>query len=81
MLKVPQIMHSQASDGEALGQMRAHRLYPLAQTGTELKQLGPMGRGHPFTWSSDDKDPMALDDQAADVDGLLRFLEARCAGP
>ena len=63
MLKMPQIMHAQASNGEALGQMRAHGFYALAPTGTELKQLGTVGRGHPFTWSSDDEDAMALGQQ------------------
>ena len=63
MLKMPQTMHAQASNGEALGQMRAHGFYAFAQTGTELKQLGTVGRGHPFTWSSDDEDALALGQQ------------------
>ena len=39
------------------------RFYALAQTGTELKQLGTVGRGHPFTWSGYDKDTVALGQQ------------------
>ena len=75
MLKMPQIMHAQAGDGKALGQMRAHGFYSLAQTGTELEQRGTMGRGHPFAWGGYDEDTMPLGQQ-----GLAKGIDKAFVG-
>lgn len=46
MLKMPQLMHSQAGDSKALRQMRAHGFHALAQAGADFEQRRTMGRGH-----------------------------------
>jgi hypothetical protein len=60
MLKMPQIIHSQAGDSKALCQMRAHGFHALAQAGADFEQRRTMGRGHPFARGSHHQDAMSL---------------------
>jgi hypothetical protein len=48
MLKMPEIMDANPRDGKAFGQMRPHRLDPLAQAFARLQQAWAGGRGHAF---------------------------------
>jgi len=80
MLEVPQVMHTDAGDGEAFGQMVAHGLHPFADARAGAQQAAWMGYGHAFTWRHDDQYGMPLGQQrlADGVDDAL--VGGDCAG-
>src|SRR5215475_16038148 len=63
MLKMPQIVDTNTSHGEALRQVRTHGFNPLTPASADLQEGGTMGRDHPFTRGCDHEDPMPLGQQ------------------
>jgi len=73
MLEVPQIMHTDAGDREAFGQMGTYGLDTLADAGTGAQQAARMGRGHAFARGRDDQHGRAVGQQGV-ADGVDEAL-------
>jgi hypothetical protein len=60
---VPQLVNAQASDGNPLGQVRAHGFTALAPARADFEHGGTLGRGHSFARGGPDEDALPVRQQ------------------